>query len=88
MENTIRAFIKDNNLSLTETNSALNSTFTILCGYACHLDIEEDLLVEIIDKIKPLSRDEEKQLRKVYYYASKNSYKDFWKEEAKSIYQY
>lgn len=85
----IRQFIIDNKLSLIGTGSSLNSVCCILSGYALHIGITEDLeLNNILAEINP-NDDLWKEIVKVFGFAKKNNYGEFWKsEEAKKMYKF
>ena len=80
MKEIIEKFIKENKLDLNDTGSALNSTCCIISGYALHIGIiDVDILCNMfVDK---LNADQNLELEKVFNYAKKHQYEDFWKTE-------
>lgn len=86
MKELIEKFITENNLDLSETGSALNSTCCILSGYALHIGISR--LAEFISFfVENSSHDFDEELARVFNYAKSKNYEKFWlSEEAKKQY--
>lgn len=76
-------FIKKNGLKFTGVGSELNSECTILSGYADYcgvMDTEE--VVQSVRTALPKSRGFETELSKVFDYAFRANYGNFWKTPA------
>lgn len=88
MKELIEKFIIENNLDLSETGSALNSTCCIIAGYALHIGITRSSdIVSVF--VETSSHDFDEELTRVFDYAQKNNYKKFWlTEEAKKQYKF
>lgn len=77
-------FIKKNDLSFTGGTSAINSTCTILSGYAVYLEISN---VEDVKKairkalnIRRINKMMTKELDRVFKFAYENNYGWFWNQ--------
>jgi hypothetical protein len=87
MENKIRKFIDDNELSFNE--GCRNTTVTILIGYTQHLgltqtNLEADLELEI-DADSFI----ETEIERLWNYCKSNNYAKFWiTDEAKELYKF
>ena len=92
-------FIVDNKLNFDDTDSGLNSTCCILCGYALHVNelagarIDDTDIINAVDKsfIKiPTTRNYYvDELTRVYEFAEFNSYGKWWKtDDAKEQYKF
>jgi hypothetical protein len=87
MKEKIEQFIKDNNLDLSVTGSALNSVCTILSGYALYLKLELVDFSNIIEEIN--SSFNFAELERVFLYAEANHYEKFWMTaKAKKMYKF
>jgi hypothetical protein len=78
----INNFIKDNDLELSGIGSNLNSNCVILAGFACYLELHEiDVLLKYIDKkVHKISEEGVTELTRVFKYAYKNAYGEYWKD--------
>jgi hypothetical protein len=88
----IQDFIKDNNINLDTSDSALNGACVILSGFALYKEINSsDDLIKIIEKILPEIDVAvyKKELSRVFHYADMNNYGKFWEtKQAQKEYKF
>jgi hypothetical protein len=85
----LQKFIADNNLDFTVSGSSLNSAFVTLSGYSLYIGAMEVDVKESLHKTESLTFTDFKEFDKVYSYAKKNNYGEWWKkEEAKKMYKF
>jgi len=83
----LEKFIKDNNLLFDSIDSGLNSDCTILAGYADYIKADVNDVISSIKKVLPEVNKFEEEMERVFEYAQKNNYGEFWKKpEAKKMY--
>lgn len=83
----LEKFIKDNNLLFDSTDSGLNSDCTILAGYADYIEADVNDIITSIKKTSPKAKGYETEIERVFEYAQRNNYGEFWsKPEAKKMY--
>jgi len=80
--NPIEQFIKDNELEFTGEGSSLNGNCTIIAGYACHKGMSEEYTFIQQFDVTELSKEAEKELRRVFSYAVSKNYGNYWKTKA------
>lgn len=73
----LKKFIKDNKL---EFNSGSGGDVNILalCGYACYIGATSNVCIEVVNSSL---QDIDDEIKRVFEYASKNSYSRFWETE-------
>jgi hypothetical protein len=84
--NLIQNFIVNNSLDFSGRGSGLNGNCVILAGYACYLGV--DSIEELIEGVlREIDEESERELIKVFNYAKKNNYGEYWlTEDAKKTY--
>ena len=83
-KNKIQIFIEQNEITFAGTDSSLNGNCVILAGYACYLKMDIDTLIK---RVKIINKRAELELRRVYDYAKKAKYGEFWyTEKARELY--
>lgn len=75
--NKIQKFIKDNALNFEGKGSELNGNCVVLAGFACHLELTFDELVEKMTEGQLVSSMTE--LKRVFEYADSHYYGIWWK---------
>lgn len=77
----LKEFIEKNDIDLSGTDSELNSNCTIVIGYALYIGFDNILKIfEELESLK-LFTEVEEELERVFNYAYKNSYENWWKNE-------
>ena len=84
--NTIQKFIKDNKLSFDESGSGLNSTFTILSGFALYLNGDSNNFDQVLNDVQEnsvysLDSEQLKEFERVFNFAHQWNYYQFWGSE-------
>lgn len=88
MENRIEKFIEENELDFSDTGSSLNSNCVVISGYACHLDLDWDELLELFPK-KLQERSVLAEIVRVFTHAYLNNYGEWWNtEKAHKMYKF
>lgn len=92
MKDKILKFIKENELTFTGRGSGLNSSCTIICGYADYVGANQKVVEEAIKEHLGESRtssDLRRELNKVYNFAATYNYGKWWtSEEAIRTYRF
>ena len=92
MESKIKEFVEKNGISLKGMGSGLNSSCTILSGYALYLGIKDfSELMNILIKVYPTIAIEkyENELNRVFLFAQRNRYEKYWTtKKAKNLYKF
>lgn len=84
--NKLQKFIVDNKIDLTEVGSSLNSTCVILAGFALYLNGDTNDFDQVVKDIEEsdfitLSSEVKNELERVFTYAYRNNYFQFWQKE-------
>ena len=86
MQEKLKQFIKDNNLSFKEGKR--NTSSTILSGYALHIGASVENCKESVNT-EEFTTAVAHELERVYNYAKSNNYNKFWEQpEAKTMYKF
>ena len=90
MEKRLTKFIKDNKLSFIGADSAVNSSCTIISGFADYLGISDWRdVATAISKAEPEAVGYRTELKRVFEFAYHYNYGNFWKtDEAKKMYKF
>ena len=80
----LEQFIKNNNLTFKVGRR--NNDITIVCGYALHNNCSEEDIIKAINSNDSIIKEE---VKRVYDYAKKHDYGNFWEtEEAQNLYKF
>lgn len=82
----LQKFIEDNNLSFQEGQR--NTSTVILCGFSLYNEISIQEIHNAIND-KEFSSELTQELKRVYEYAKRNNYREYWNsEDAKTRYKF
>jgi len=84
-------FIKNNNLSFTDSGSELNSECAIISGFALSLGVDhyDEIEMAVLTMNIDSNTNFEDELRKVFSYSKKNNYGKNWSSDAyKKMYKF
>ena len=89
-EEILKTFIRDNELTFSDTGSGLNSECCIIAGFADYIGVENYTpIVNAITEECPDASDYQDELKRVVDYAWENNYGNFWNTpEAKKQYKF
>lgn len=89
MKGKLIEFMVDNKLNFNGSGSGLNSSCTIISGYALHIGANVGEIKEAITETFPKANNYQKELERVFDFANRSNYQDFWKkDEAKEMYKF
>jgi hypothetical protein len=89
-EEILKTFIRDNELTFSDTGSGLNSECCIIAGFADHIGVENyGPIISAINSECLEASDYQAELERVVEYAWENNYGNFWNTpEAKKQYKF
>lgn len=86
----LELFIKNNRLDFEGIGSDINSDYVIISGYALYIGVKTSSeIIKIIGDTLPSNNAHLRELSKVFTFARKNDYGDWWNyTEAESLYEF